>query len=79
MRRAAPAVARRPGGLLPRLFTLTMPADAGMGGCFLSRYSAVTHSFPLGSMALVVARTFLSPLIASASDGPSVCGLIRLS
>ncbi len=32
------------------------------GGYFLSRYSAVTGSFPLGSMALCVARTFLVSL-----------------
>ena len=32
------------------------------GGYFLSHYSAVTNSFPLGNMALYVARTFLTPL-----------------
>ena len=47
----------RSGKLLPHLFTLTPPKR---GGYFLLRYSALTNSFPLGRMALCVARTFLS-------------------
>ena len=50
-----------PGGLLPRLLTLTL-----WGGCFLLRYSAVTNSFLLGSGILFVARTFLR--LATATD-----------
>lgn len=34
--------------------------EAHGGGYFLSRYSAVADSFPLGNMALYVARTFLT-------------------
>jgi len=45
------------GELLPHLFTRT-PTN-GRGGYFLLRYSALTNSFPLGSMVLCVARTFL--------------------
>ena len=33
------------------------------GGFFLSHYSAVTRSFPLESVVLYVARTFLTPLV----------------
>jgi len=47
----------RSGKLLPHLFTLT---TLERGGYFLLRYSALTNSFPLGRMALCVARTFLS-------------------
>jgi len=46
----------RSGKLLPHLFTLTTSRH---GGCFLLRYSTLADSFPLGRMALCVARTFL--------------------
>ncbi len=59
IRYAARDVAVAPGELLPRLFTLT----TGGGGCFLSHFSTVTDSFPLGNMVLFVARTFLPPLM----------------
>ena len=45
----------------------------GGSGRFLSRYSAVADSFPLESMALYVARTFLTPLLVGMSDGMSGC------
>lgn len=41
------------------------------GGRFLSRCSAVTGSFPLRSMVLFVARTFLSSFMDKMSDRPS--------
>lgn len=44
--------------LLPHIFTLTSHKE---GGYFLSHYSTVTDSFPLGNMMLCVARTFLTP------------------
>ena len=44
------------GELLPHLFTLIPPRRDGY---FLLRYSALANSFPLGNMALCVARTFL--------------------
>lgn len=68
IRRAASRIAAGPGELLPRLFTLTRGGQCLPGGRFLSRYSAVAGSFPLESMVLCVARTFLSPLYTSASD-----------
>jgi len=49
-------VATHTGELLPHLFTLT---PINRSGYFLLRYSALANSFPLGSMALYVARTFL--------------------
>ena len=55
IRRTAAYIAIRPGELLPHLFTLTGQA----GGRFLLRYSTLTDSFPLRSMVLFVARTFL--------------------
>ena len=55
IRRTASYIAIRPGELLPHLFTLTGQA----GGRFLLRYSTLTDSFPLRSMVLFVARTFL--------------------
>jgi hypothetical protein len=57
--RTAHCITATPGELLPHLFTLT--PTQGRGGCFLLRLSALTDSFPLGSMALCVARTFLLP------------------
>ena len=57
IRRTASRIATGPGELLPHLFTLTGQA----GGRFLLRYSTLTDSFPLRSMVLFVARTFLTP------------------
>ena len=58
--------------------------EIASGGYFLSRYSAVmlsSDSFPLESMALCVARTFLSPPSRQASDEPSgsLCILLIIS
>ena len=58
IRCAACFVAKTPGELLPRLFTLT--AQRADGGCFLSHYSTLANGFPLGNMMLCVARTFLT-------------------
>ena len=62
------AIAGYPGGLLPRLFTLIRIAPDGY---FLLCYSTLADGFPLGSMALCVARTFLSQQVA-ATDRPTV-------
>ena len=70
IRRAAHHVAMVSGGLLPHLFTLTADCEA-VRRLFLSRYSTVADSSPLGSMALCVARTFLTPPMTSVSDGLS--------
>ena len=48
------------GGLLPRLFTLTAAVAAAVILCYIT--PAVAGSFPLGSMMLCVARTFLLTL-----------------
>ena len=53
---AAHCVTTVPGGLLPRLFTLT--ACAAVIFCHLN--PTVTRSFPLRNVTLCVARTFLS-------------------
>ena len=53
---AAHCVTTMPGGLLPRLFTLT--ACAAVIFCHLN--PTVTRSFPLRNVMLCVARTFLS-------------------
>lgn len=47
------------------------PLPAGAGGCFLSHYSAVADSFPLGNMVLFVARTFLASPVRLATDPPA--------
>lgn len=57
IRRTASFVAKRPGELLPHLFTLTTPKH---GGYFLLRYSNLAACFPLRSIVLCVARTFLT-------------------
>lgn len=57
IRRTASSVAKRPGELLPHLFTLTTPKH---GGYFLLRYSNLAACFPLRSIVLCVARTFLT-------------------
>ena len=58
-------VATNPGELLPRLFTLTLA-----GGCFLLCYYPLAKIFPLGSMVLYIARTFL---FKKAIDRPTDC------
>ena len=65
MRRTARDIAAPTGGLLPHLFTLTA---ACRGGFSLLRYSALANSFPLGSMVLCVARTFLPFYTERATD-----------
>jgi hypothetical protein len=57
IRRTAPGVATGTGELLPPLFTLITPK---YDGYFLLRYYTLADIFPLGSMVLCVARTFLS-------------------
>ena len=54
---AARCVTTAPGGLLPRLFTLTA-TSAAVVFCHLN--PTVTHGFPLRNVMLCVARTFLS-------------------
>ena len=56
MRCTASGIATGTGGLLPHLFTLT-PETGAVIFCYIS--FALTSNFPLGSMALCVARTFL--------------------
>jgi len=56
IRRTALNVTIQTGELLPHLFTLT---PINRSGYSLLRYSAFTNSFPLRSMVLCVARTFL--------------------
>lgn len=54
----------RPATSLPPRWALTPPFHPYRpkdGGCFLSHCSAIADSFPLGNMALCVARTFLLP------------------
>ena len=68
IRCAARNVAIAPGELLPHLFTLTSTSG---GGNFLSHYSTVADSFPLGNMALCVARTFLTSFTGRTRDEPS--------
>ena len=55
---AARHVAVAPGGLLPRLFTLTCPRGQAVIFCHLN--PEVAPSFPLRNAMLCVARTFLS-------------------
>jgi hypothetical protein len=62
IRRTAPAVASKTGELLPHLFTLIPLSEAKGDGHFLLRYYILTDIFPLGSMVLCVARTFLPAL-----------------
>ena len=57
MRRTTPDVTTRIGGLLLRLFTLIPLINRTVIFC----YATIPHdTFPLGSMVLCVARTFLS-------------------
>ena len=79
IRRAAYRVATASGGLLPRLFTITLPSLCEREGCHsLSRYSAVTDSSQLKSMALCVARTFLLPLMDQATSASDTTVLLPL-
>ena len=65
IRRTASSVAKRSGELLPHLFTLTTPKH---GGYFLLRYSNLAACFPLRSIVLCVARTFLTSAKADYSS-----------
>ena len=56
IRRTAKHVATPTGELLPHLFTLILQKQ---NGYFLLRYFDLTTDFPLRSMVLCVARTFL--------------------
>jgi hypothetical protein len=75
IRRTAPAVTNKTGELLPHLFTLTPLSEAEGDGYFLLRYYTLTDIFPLGSMVLCVARTFLSALSepGGRNDGTACC------
>ncbi len=68
---AASAVTNRTGGLLPRLFTLTPSTHGKRSGNFLSHEHTLTNIFPLGSMVLCVARTFLPFLTETAMERPA--------
>ena len=68
---AAPPVAGRTGGLLPRLFTLAAPAE-GRAVVFCHTCPDVAAGFPLGNAMLFVARTFLFMLAHRATDLISV-------
>ena len=57
---AAPHVAMKPGGLLPRLFTLTT-ARRIVAVVFCHTCPGIAAGFLLGNMVLCVARTFLMP------------------
>ncbi|MCX6330058.1 MAG: hypothetical protein NTZ85_11190, partial [Bacteroidia bacterium] len=54
----------------PRLFTL-FPDIAAKDGYFLLHFCTLTDIFPLGSMVLYVARTFLSA--SWRNDGTACC------
>ena len=72
IRCTAPDVATLTGKLLPHLFTLIRQlAD----GYFLLHYYTLTDIFPLGSMVLCVARTFLPALSIAEGrgDGTAYC------
>jgi len=68
IRCTAPGVAIGTGELLPPLFTL-IPINRD--GYFLLHYYTLTDIFPLGSMVLCVARTFLGAL--KLHDGTACC------
>ena len=71
IRCTAPGVATRTGELLPHLFTLPPTVQPG-DGYFLLHYYTLTDIFPLGSMVLCVARTFL-PDSYGRNDGTACC------
>ena len=79
IRCTAPDVATRTGELLPHLFTLVHRSFSGGGpqltsdGYFLLHYYTLADIFPLGSMVLCVARTFLSRRLRSGHDGTACC------
>ena len=70
MGRTAPGVAIGTGELLPRLFTL-IPIN--QDGYFLLHYYTLADIFPLGSMVLYVARTFLTPQCGARWNGLLRC------
>ena len=71
---AASPVSREAGGLLPRLFTLTWRRAQALRQAvvFCHIVPGVAARFPLESMMLFVARTFLLPLSAT-GDRPHFC------
>ena len=71
IRRTASNITTRTGGLLPLLFTLTSFTRRKIGGYFLLRYYTLASIFPLGSMVLYDARTFLFK-IGEAVERPAV-------
>ncbi len=72
IRCTASGIASGTGELLPRLFTLIPSARDGY---FLLHCYTLTDIFPLGSMVLFVARTFLPPLRlrSEENDGTACC------
>jgi len=70
IRCTASSVTTGTGELLPHLFTLLPGASTGKGYFLLHCYT-LADIFPLGSMALCVARTFLSAL--KHHDGTACC------
>ena len=83
IRRTAPDVATGTGKLLPHLFTLAFDyAQADLrrssGGYFLLHYYTLADIFPLGSMVLCVARTFLPPIKERRWNGLLPCKVNNL-
>jgi len=74
MRCTASCVTTGTGELLPHLFTLA-PSITIRGGYFLLHCYTLADIFPLGSMVLFVARTFLSPF--DFAPEPRWNGLLR--
>lgn len=73
----AACIATHSGELLPHLFTITA-GDRVLRGCHsLLHLPTLTDSFPLGSMALCVARTFLTRPSATKEvrDRPPHCSI----
>lgn len=65
----AACIATHPGELLPHLFTITA-GERVLRGCHsLLHLPTLADSFPLGSMALCVARTFLTHPSAQGQKG----------
>ena len=68
---AARDVATTPGGLLPRLFTLTTStASMPVAVVFCHLNPTVAHGFPLRNVMLCVARTFLLTITAKRQATP---------
>ena len=63
-----PVSPSEPVGSYPTFSPLPLPALPDRGGCFLSLILDVAADFPLGSMPLCVARTFLCTRRCAATD-----------